>query len=122
MSESALRSWVLVAVALMVAIAWWWARRQSVTTRRSVRPDLAPGNYLLTSETCSTCQPARERVREVFGDAVTEVRFEDDPPGFGVYGAARVPTLIVVRPDHQAIIIEGVPGKRLLRRHRPDGP
>ncbi|HKX74649.1 MAG TPA: hypothetical protein VJR05_04590 [Acidimicrobiia bacterium] len=122
MSDTEIRLLILAGGALVVAFAWWWNRRGQVTTRRVHRPDLAPGVYLFTSETCGTCQSTRQRVREVFGEAVTEVRFEEDPPGFGTYRVARVPTLIIVGPDHQAVILEGVPGGRLLRRHRPDGP
>lgn len=53
---------------------------------------------------------------DVIGTGFGEVRFEDDPPGFGRFAIARVPTVIVVRDKGDAVVFEGVPKKRDLKR------
>ncbi len=123
MSDIDFRLLVLTAVALIVAGSWWLARRQRVRVSAGRRPDLEPGIHLFSSDTCGSCAPVRDRMRDVFGDEVREIRFEDDPPLFGTFGIAQVPTIIFVDADHQAIAWEGIPTRRQLQRlRRRQGP
>lgn len=52
------------------------------------------------------------------GDRVHEVRFEDHPGGFGAHQITKVPTLLIVREGGAAVLFEGVPRRRHLRRLR----
>ena len=53
---------------------------------------------------------------DVVGTGFGEIRFEDDPPGFGRFAIARVPTVIVVGDEGGAVVFEGIPRKRDLRK------
>lgn len=117
MSETILRLVVLVGVALIVAlVAWVGSRRQLARPEEAIRPDLAPGVHLFSSSTCDSCAQARRLLTEVVGVGFAEICFEDDPPGFGRFAIARVPTVIVVGDKGDAVIFEGIPKKRDLRK------
>jgi len=116
MSEPVLRLIVLAGVALVVAVSWWMARPDRAKPVATHRPDLAPGAYFFASETCGTCIPARKVVKAVLGDRVHEIRFEDHPGGFGAHQITMVPTLLIVREGGEALLFEGVPTRRQLRR------
>ncbi|HUO46240.1 MAG TPA: hypothetical protein VM470_05360 [Acidimicrobiia bacterium] len=120
MNESVIRLVVLLGAAIVVAAFWWWGNRRRADARVTVRMDLEPGVILFTSETCASCRAARKAVNAVFQGGYREVQFEDDPPGFGRLGIGRVPTVMLVSSDHQTVILEGVPSRRQLRRHRSD--
>jgi hypothetical protein len=79
---------------------------------------------LFASETCDSCRAARQVLSAVVGNAYREVVYEDDPPGFGRHGIARVPSMALVDPEGNATLIEGVPSRRVLRRllHRGEDP
>lgn len=117
MSEPALRALLLAAVMLVVAtIAWFGNRRRMARPRQAIRLDLAPGVHLFSSSTCSECVNTRSVLMEVLGKEFAEVRFEDDPIGFGRFGVAKVPTVIVVGEAGRATIFEGVPRKTDVRK------
>lgn len=117
MSEPVLRVFLLAAVALaVVTVAWFGARRRMARPRQAVRLDLDPGTHLFSSSTCAECEIARSALQHVLGREFAEVRFEDDPVGFGLFGIAKVPTVIVVGKAGEAIVFEGVPRKKDLRR------
>lgn len=117
MSEPVLRAFLLAAVALAVAaVAWFGSRRRMARPRRAMRLDLDPGIHLFSSSTCAECEIARSALKDVLGREFAEVRFEDDPVGFGRFGIAKVPTVIVVGKAGEAIIFEGVPRRKDLRR------
>lgn len=120
MNEPIIRLVVLVGVVLVVTAFWWWGKPRQAESHITVRMDLEPGVILFSSETCVSCLAARKAVNKVFGGSHREVRFEDDPPGFGRLGIEKVPTVMLVGADHQTVILEGVPSPRQLRRHRPD--
>ena len=117
MSEPILQLLVLAGVVAVVAVlAWVGARRRIANPLEAVRPDLSPGVHFFSSSTCSACLPARAALTKVIGTDFIEVRFEDDPSGFSRWAIGTVPTVIVVRESGQAVVFEGVPRKRDLRR------
>ncbi len=115
MTEPVLRLLVLAGVVAVVAAFWWQARPDRAEPVSTHRPDLAPGAYFFSSETCGSCVPARKVVMSSLGDRVHEIRFEDHPGGFGAHQITRVPTLLIVRPGGEALMFEGVPRRRHLR-------
>jgi hypothetical protein len=119
MTETALRLTVLAVVALVVLGFWWKARPDRARPITTHRPDLVPGAYFFSSETCGACVPARRVVIAELGDRVHEIRFEDQPGGFGGFAIARVPTLLVVKEGGEAVLFEGVPTRRQLRGLNP---
>ncbi|MGH8957419.1 MAG: hypothetical protein ACRDVK_01960 [Acidimicrobiia bacterium] len=104
----------LVAAAVIFSI-WRFDRAKRAVPVRVTRPDLGPGVHFFSSETCATCTDARQVLQSVYGDGFKEIRFEDDPNGFGALGVRSVPTVFVL--DHQGagIRIEGVPSRSQLR-------
>lgn len=115
MTEPVLRLLVLVSVAAVVAAFWWRARPDRAKPVATQRPDLAPGAYFFSSETCGSCGPARKVVMSSLGDRVHEIRFEDHPGGFGAHQITSVPTLLIVHEGGGALLFEGVPRRRHLR-------
>jgi hypothetical protein len=116
MTEPTVRVLVLIGVGLVVVAFWWWERRTGAKVRIIPPPGLEPGVTLFASETCDSCRAARRVLGAVVGSGYREVTFEDDPPGFGRYGIARVPSIVLVEPDGKATLVEGVPSRRTLRR------
>lgn len=115
MTEPVLRLVVLAVVALVVLGFWWKARPDRARPIATHRPDLGPGVYFFSSETCGACVPARRVVIAELGDKVREIRFEDQPGGLGSFAIERVPTLLVVKEGGEAVLFEGVPTRRQLR-------
>jgi hypothetical protein len=115
MSETTLRLLVLSGVAVVVLIAWWIARPDRARPIATRRPDLAPGVYFFSSDTCGACRPARRIVLAELGEQVQEIRFGDHPDGFAAFQVEKVPTLLVVKMGGGAILFEGVPTHRQLR-------
>jgi hypothetical protein len=118
MTEPVLRLLVLAGVVAVVAAFWWQTRPDRAKPVTTQRPDLAPGAYFFSSETCGSCVPARKAVRSSLGDRVHEIRFEDHPGGFGAHQITKVPTLLIVREGGEAVLFEGVPRRRHLRREK----
>lgn len=117
MSETILRLVVLLGVILVVAlVAWIGSRRHLARPEEAIRTDLAPGVHLFSSSTCGSCAQVRGVLTDVVGAGFAEIRFEDDPPGFGRFAIARVPTVIVVRESGQATVFEGIPRRRDLQK------
>jgi hypothetical protein len=116
MTDQAWRLSVLSLVLVVVAVVWWWGRSDRPRLSFTTRPDLAPGVYLFSSSTCLACGRAREALAAVVGAELEEIRFEDDPGGFGRYAIARVPTAMFVGGAGQASVVEGIPSRRQLRR------
>ena len=116
MTEPVLRLLVLSGVVVVVAGFWWLTRPDRAKPVSTHRPDMAPGAYFFSSETCGSCVPARKVIMSSLGDGVHEVRFEDHPSGFGTHQITKVPTLLIVREGGEAVVFEGVPRRRHLRR------
>ena len=115
MTDTGIRIAVVLAIIVIAGMAAAMAGR----TRRarpviSTRTDLAPGIHLFTSSTCRTCTEARRVVASTYGNEFREIRHEDEPESFGRHGITRVPTAIVMFPDGEARVFEGVPRKRDL--------
>ncbi len=115
MTETTIRLAVLAGVAIIVFVFWWQARPDRARLTAVRRPDLVPGIYFFSSQTCGACAPARRVVRAELGARVHEVRFEDHPGGFGAFQIEKVPTLLVVKDGGNAVLFEGVPTRRQLR-------
>jgi hypothetical protein len=115
MTEPVLRLLVLAGVVAVVAGFWWQTRPDRAKPVATQRPDLAPGAYFFSSDTCGSCVPARKVVMASLGDRVHEIRFEDHPGGFGAHQITRVPTLLIVREGGEALLFEGGPRRRHLR-------
>ncbi len=115
MSDTGLRLIVIVAIVGVVLMAAAMAGRARIARpQRTTRDDLPPGVHVFTSTTCATCTEARAVIASVYGDSFVETRHEEDPQSFGRHGIARVPTVIVVLADRNALVFEGVPRKRHL--------
>jgi hypothetical protein len=115
-SETAVR--LLIVGVVLVAILV--AARRSASHRRArpravSRKDLLPGIYLFSSTTCETCREARRVLDRVYPGRYQEVRFDDDPAGFGGHEILRVPTVLVVTSGGNATSFEGVPRPADLR-------
>jgi hypothetical protein len=89
----------VVATGLMVAGAiGLWLRARSRRPRDVSRGRLSAGVYLFTSSTCPTCESARRRVVEVFGDGgFEELAWESHPDVFADTGVDVVPALVIVK-------------------------
>jgi hypothetical protein len=116
MNETILRLFVLVGVIFVVSlVAWIGSRRHLARPEEAIRADLAPGIHLFSSSSCGSCAQARRVLTDVVGAGFVEIRFEDDPPGFGRFAIARVPTVIVVGNSGHATVFEGIPRRRDLK-------
>lgn len=115
MSEVAVRLALVGLAVVLIAGAGWWS---SYSRRARGRPfdgrDLAPGVYLFSSATCTTCRGAR-RVLDHHLLRYSEVRFEDDPSALARHAIGSVPTVVVVTREG-ATAFEGVPRWRALAR------
>jgi hypothetical protein len=122
MSQSTIRLLIVGVVVLAIFAAGW----RSSTTRR-VRPravdpgHLSAGIYLFSSMSCETCRDARRVLDRSFAGRYQEIRFDDDPAGFGRHGIARVPAVLVVGAGGEATLFEGVPRPADLRNAVADG-
>ncbi|MGH8925053.1 MAG: hypothetical protein ACRDWA_10510 [Acidimicrobiia bacterium] len=112
-------SWriIILGVVAVAALFSIWRSSQSKRAKpvHVARSDLGPGVHFFSSETCATCLDTRRVLQSVYGDAFREVRFEDDPAGFGSFAVSSVPTIFVLGPDGNGIRLEGVPSPRQLR-------
>ncbi|HJU52119.1 MAG TPA: thioredoxin family protein [Acidimicrobiia bacterium] len=116
MNDLSWRIIILGLVAAVVMVAVWRSRRSKRTEPVHVsRPDLGAGVHFFSSATCAPCVDARRVLESVYGDGFVEIRFEDDPAGFGVYGISSVPTVFVLDSDGNGRRFEGVPSPRRLR-------
>lgn len=115
MSDLSWRIVILGIVAATVLLAIWQSSRaKSAAPTRVARPDLGPGVHFFSSETCAACVDARKVLQSVYGDRFAEIRFEDDPVGFGAFDVRSVPTVFVLNAESTGIRIEGVPSLRQL--------
>ena len=118
MSDLAWRITILGLVVLVAAVSFWRSGRAPRGSAEPVsRPDLRVGVHLFSSATCVSCVDARRVLREAYGDGFTEIRFEDDPAGFGAYGIESVPTVFVIGTEGRGTRWEGVPPRRQLPRN-----
>ena len=119
-------SWRLIILALVagavVLAVWRFDRSKRARPVRVSRPDLGAGVHFFSSATCATCVDTRQALQAVYGDAFDEVRFEEDPTGFGAYGVGSVPTVFILDADGQGVRIEGVPSRRQLQTLGNEGP
>jgi hypothetical protein len=116
MSDLAWRIIILGALALVVAVAVWRSTPRAKAKLSEVsRPDLGPGVYFFSSDTCAPCHDTRRVLHSAYGDAVIEIRFDDDPSGFAQYGVSSVPTVFVLGSDGSGTRLEGVPSRRQLQ-------
>jgi hypothetical protein len=60
-------------------------------------------------------------LQAVYGGDFNEVRFEEDPTGFGAYGVGSVPTVFILDANGQGVRIEGVPSRRQLQTQGDQG-
>ena len=104
----------LVAGAVLLAV-WRFDRSNKVRPVRVSRPDLGAGVHFFSAATCATCSDTRQVLQAVYGDDFNEVRFEEDPSGFGRYGVGSVPTVFILDANGQGVRIEGVPARRQLQ-------
>ncbi|MGQ0847916.1 MAG: hypothetical protein ACT4OP_02120 [Actinomycetota bacterium] len=119
MSEEIIRWLVLGGLALAVAAAAWRARRVSYGRPVPLPPTvhssgLGPGVHFFSSSTCSTCVEARKVLAGIYGSGYSEIRYEDDPVGFGRFEMGSVPAVVVIDPDGGSYMIKGVPRRRDL--------
>ena len=115
MSDFSWRIIILGFMAAAVLLAIWQSGRAKRTApTRVARPDLGPGVHFFSSETCGTCVDARNILQSLYGDRFAEIRFEDDPVGFGAFDVRSVPTVFVLDADGSGIRIEGVPSRHQL--------
>ncbi|HEY7583208.1 MAG TPA: hypothetical protein VIB78_06280 [Acidimicrobiia bacterium] len=116
MSDLSWRIIILVLVAAAVVLAVWrFDRAKRVRPVQVTRADLGAGVHFFSAATCATCLDARQVLQAVYGNDFSEVRFEDDPTGFGAYGVASVPTVFILGADGQGVRFEGVPSRRQLQ-------
>ena len=116
MSDLSWRIIILGLVAGAVIFAVWRSdRAKQPAPARVSRPDLGAGVHFFSSETCATCIDTRQVLQAVYGDRFDEIRFEDDPAGFGAYGVASVPTVFILDADGNGTRFEGVPSRRQLQ-------
>ena len=104
----------LVAAAVIFAV-WRSGRAKPSASVRVSRPDLGSGVHFFSSDTCTTCIHTRQILQAVYGGGFDEIRFEDDPTGFGAYGVSSVPTVFILDAEGNGTRFEGVPSPRQLR-------
>lgn len=109
---------VVVAVVAAAVVAAAVGRRGGARRRRrAALPGLAPGVYLFTSATCSTCPAARTELTAALGaGGFEEIAYETRPDDFARCGVERVPVLAVVGPGGGGWRADGVVPARRLRR------
>lgn len=92
------RAGLLLGALAVGAIVSFVQRRRSRRPFRAVQAtDLAPGVYLFSSSTCSTCKTARTRLEERIGAGkYTELVWEEDPGPFQALGVDAVPSVLFV--------------------------
>jgi hypothetical protein len=117
------RLWVVLAVALVVALAVAVLRRRPVLRARTVdHRGLRPGVHLFTSSSCDACLRARRTLsRRV--DGFTELTWEDDPEWFERLGIDAVPSVVVVAEEGTARWFRGglPPARQIPRSSRRTG-
>lgn len=109
----------VVAVVVLVALAWAALRRRGAAWRRRAveMPGLGSGVYLFTSETCSSCPAARDSLTVALGShGFEEITYEEQPELFDRLSITRVPTVAQVRSDGRAWAAQGVLTPRRARR------
>jgi hypothetical protein len=119
-------SWRIVILALVagavVLAVWRFDRAKRVGPVRVTRADLGAGVHFFSSATCVSCLDARQVLQAVYGNDFSEVRFEDDPAGFGAYRVASVPTVFILGTGGQGVRFEGVPSRRQLQALEGERP
>lgn len=103
------------ALAVAVSIALLLRRRQSRGAVRSVDArGLHPGVYFFSSDTCDTCDRARETLDVSVGrDGYTEFVWEHDPDVFGDLGVDAVPAVAIVDREETGRLYPGQPDEVL---------
>lgn len=114
MTDLSTRLLVLGTIGLVILGLVLW-RRRPAHSRPISRPELGAGIHFFTSSSCSTCARVRDRLDQTIPGRYQEVRFEDDPVGFGGYGVSSVPTLMVVDGAGDGRAWEGMPSMRELK-------
>ena len=85
--------------------------------RRRPMKGLGPSVMLFTSQRCPGCDPVRSRLIEVLGiEGFREIRWAEEPQIFATHKIHRVPTAAAVGENGDALVWEGMPSVRLLRR------
>ena len=113
--------WVRVAlVAGALAVAGVVVLAQRLRARPSVRTvvetGLAPGVYLFTSATCSSCAQARQTLQTELGeDRFCEFAWEEGSATFDQLGIDAVPAVLVVEPGGGGTVFPGQPDRALRR-------
>lgn len=98
---------VLAVVAVVVVVLRVRAR---VPYRRVGKVDLSPGVYLLTSDTCLQCGPARDVMLERLGEGgFVEISWERDRRRFEALPADVVPAVVLVGASGRATMWPGQP-------------
>lgn len=105
----------LVAGALGIAVVAAVLRRARSRSARVVPAGrLSAGIYLLTSASCPTCGPARQRAIDAVGEGgFVELSWESDPGVFTDSGVDTVPALLVVEGPGRARLFPGASAKAL---------
>ena len=100
-----------LAIAAVAAMVW---RARSRRSRDVPAGALSTGVYLLTSSSCPTCVPARQRVVDALGeDGFVELSWEEDPEAFQDSGVDIVPALLVVGGEGRARLYPGATARSL---------
>ena len=86
---------LVVAVAAVVLVA---RSRSRLRSRRLGKVEFPPGLYLLTSDECSTCGRARDRLEEM-GVRFSELSWQADPEAFRRLGVDAVPSVVSIDED-----------------------
>lgn len=93
------RLFVVLALAVLVAIVVWALRRRPPIRRRPLTGSSLPaGIYLLTSDGCDTCDRARAQLTER-GLTHTELSWQKNPEVFESLGIDAVPSVLAIDED-----------------------
>jgi len=114
MSEVWIRAWLVAGALAIAAVAAILRKARSRRARDVPDGGLDAGLYLLTSSSCATCGPARQRAVDAVGeDGFVEVSWESDPEVFRGSGVDTVPALLVVDGAGRARLYPGASAKAL---------
>ncbi len=117
MDEVFLRVGVVVAAFGAVGLYWWLRHRSERAPRRVTNTGLGPGLYLLTSDTCASCDTARQVLEKAgLADAYVEIRWTGEPDLFAQLSVEGVPSLLEVDASGDGTLRPGPPRIRDLRR------
>jgi hypothetical protein len=114
MSEIWIRAGLVAGALALAAAAAILRRARSRRSREVSAGGLGVGVYLLTSSSCPTCGPARQRVIDAVGEGgFIELSWESDPGAFRDSGVDTVPSLLVVEGSGRARLYPGASSKAL---------